>query len=431
MTIQVSTQPSQLTDVESRFRRRMAVLWNTSEHLLVARCAVTDWGSKADSLPPEAIAQAADFFGFNLTSIEQLGASQCVTDASPPPQSPFLPPAPPAEPPAPPANPPIPPTLPPFSYAVRPGDCVEGPGVTCYTGGPGGGAAFAPPAPPPEACQPGTRGLTDGKYPPCELCGYGVYCSGGELSPCPRDTYGDSMGAGEVGACKACPPHSSSEEGSVSKQACVCDVDYFYSNATLDCERCPIGANCSAVGITLDRLPLYPGYWRFHPEVKEVFRCPGSAFGESSGCAGSADGDFSYCKPTLTGPFCSVCDDEYLDMLNGTGVDPNGAYYLDSSAHACLPCGERATSSFQFIAWGMLGIALALAMSSYLVRCLHLLETDWAQRMASRYHRMQSRFERISRGGGGIQQLREGLNFVQVGTQPHHSPTPAPAYPCT
>ena len=72
--------------------------------------------------------------------------------------------------------------------------------------------------------------------------------------------------------------HGAFESGARRSVAdCVCDVEYYYDNLLEDemdgdreCHQCPIGANCTTKGTTLEHMPILPGYWRWRKDVDEV-----------------------------------------------------------------------------------------------------------------------------------------------------------------
>ena len=193
---------------------------------------------------------------------------------------------------------------------------------------------------------------------------------------------------------------------------CLCREEFFYHDQMERCERCPIGANCTdRTGITLESLPLLPGYWRWRHDVKDILRCPGATGRENeestTGCIGSVSGNGSYCKPSLDGPYCSLCNQEYaLGVLNGTSV------YLDKNENACRECGDF-TDVIHIGAWSLLAVLLLVWIVARVVRVMQAIDSPWTNRWVDKWHRMSSRVERIARGGRGLQ-LREGLSFIQV-----------------
>jgi hypothetical protein len=172
-------------------------------------------------------------------------------------------------------------------------------------------------------------------------CPPGTYCRLGILYDCPVDTYSPLYELYERTGCLRCPVYSSSPPRSTSKEQCRCNLRYMKigENESLACQKCPVGANCSTIGVTLRELPLFPGYWRWRRDVADVKRCPGYSHGSANttGCAGHVTGagedEFGndYCKQKLVGPYCSVCDPE-LALVSGT------PHYYNSANYACEVC---------------------------------------------------------------------------------------------
>ena len=121
----------------------------------------------------------------------------------------------------------------------------------------------------------------------CESCQVGEYCVAGA-----------SVGV-------RCPLADSTTQGrgSKSEDQCVCQVGYFSANDT--CKVCPLGTDCSSVGVTVATLPLLPNWWRL-PNSTELKRCFAT-----SNCTGGQDA-LELCGDGYEGPFCGLCATQYL-----------------------------------------------------------------------------------------------------------------------
>ena len=184
----------------------------------------------------------------------------------------------------------------------------------------------------PTPCETGTVGRDAGlrNKSQCEPCPAGSWCSAGVAIPCAEGTWSDATRESNMGACEACPTASTSAEGTASLRGCECNAGYYalWHGATLSCEPCPIGANCTESGLTFERLPLDEGYWRAHVSTTDVRRCPGSA---CEGCGGDACQRTNYtgCRNGTGGAYCGACAESA-----GPSV------YYDHDRGACLPCRE-------------------------------------------------------------------------------------------
>lgn len=74
-------------------------------------------------------------------------------------------------------------------------------------------------------------------------------------------------------------------------------------------------------------------------------------------------------------------------------------------------------SLMQLVSWIFLGVVMLVVLSAPLARFIHRLmyklDHDWTNALIARWHRLNSRIERIARGGGGAQ-MREALSFIQM-----------------
>ena len=173
-----------------------------------------------------------------------------------------------------------------------------------------------------------------------------------------------------------------------SLEQCICNAGYYNkaslnTSSTTDCQFCPIEADCSAPGVSLETLKLTPGYWRSHGRSLDIRPCyrDGACKGGDSATA-SAASNSSYCATGYGGILCDVCEPEYVLTSDGS----------------CVLCGGGSGSL-----WGpgtaLLGIVLVLAIGAALtilwkrrdsksetasksVAALELLYKKWAARIA-------------------------------------------------
>jgi len=163
-------------------------------------------------------------------------------------------------------------------------------------------------------------------------CPKGYWCSVGLDIPCSESTYNDELDQTNQGACKPCPSNSLSPEASISIDACSCAPGYYRDIVGVGVEKgrqcvlCKTGSNCSAdvSGVTLETLPLMPGYYRVSNASDDLRRCPD--FGDSSGCVGGVGLGEGPCKEWLTGPYCRLCN-----------VTDRSRYFSPGRS-ACLAC---------------------------------------------------------------------------------------------
>ena len=125
------------------------------------------------------------------------------------------------------------------------------------------------------------------------------------------------------------------------------------------CCTCPVGTDCldsTMLPITLEDLPITPGYYRLNSRSLDVRRCPDSSancpLGQSvclettSGCQGGRNQE-TICRPGLNGTFCRGC------------VEPK-AFYVGAARGVnatCRLCGESVQNAFASLT-STLGIVL-------------------------------------------------------------------------
>jgi hypothetical protein len=118
-------------------------------------------------------------------------------------------------------------------------------------------------------------GSVDIKLRQARLCPPGTYSGSGTDAegcvPCVRDTYQDTEGKT---FCERCPDASPRTrlQGSATLGECLSDRNSLLNNGMR--VDCPIGANCSEIGLTTETLPVRPGYWRTTPQSLTLMACP-------------------------------------------------------------------------------------------------------------------------------------------------------------
>jgi hypothetical protein len=224
----------------------------------------------------------------------------------------------------------------------------------------------------------------------CDLGKYGINLN--ECSNCPQGTYQD--GKGET-ACKECSMNTySSEEGKSSNADCTsCKLDrstsgikgaadssfclckrkaYYQANnmddGTSTCEICPDGGDCSAKdGLTLTEIIAKPGRWR--PDATSLIFSPCSVafsgtkdqrnkMAEGRCCPFDSSTNISKCV-TLTNMTHSdqQCDDGYRGALCLVCAESHV-----KQGDFCVPCKERASIMYAFLALGIVCIPIFLGI---------------------------------------------------------------------
>jgi hypothetical protein len=137
--------------------------------------------------------------------------------------------------------------------------------------------------------------------------------------------------------CNTCPPRATTDGGAASVLDCKCDAKYFMvANGTWikgaweelsrpQCQLCVHGADCSAVGTTVDSLRTKPGFWRagiatihFDDLSCDEATCTGGKFIsdpssldlQASDRAAISEPSDAQCAEGQSGLMCSMCDTE-------------------------------------------------------------------------------------------------------------------------
>jgi hypothetical protein len=164
---------------------------------------------------------------------------------------------------------------------------------------------------------------------------------------CGENTYNPKHNSHQVTDCVRCPERTSTLgiNNAISVDSCSCAATYYLANDdhiqgrdsckgtdgnVVPCCTCPIGSICEEGAISLDDLPVAPGFFRRSPETVDVRRCPDAAANcsglsqclqSTSGCRGGNNYS-TICQPGLTGTYCLLCAEEYHFYVSAgeTGV---------------------------------------------------------------------------------------------------------------
>lgn len=161
----------------------------------------------------------------------------------------------------------------------------------------------------------------------------------------------------------SCPLfHTTRTTGSASVDACVCKLGYFmnYDNASFVledgeevltytdrwCEECPpssSGYDCTEPGNDLEKLKIQPGFWRswsLSPQVQKCYHedfCLGASSDDENATASEAAArrrrldshqNTGVCVSGHRGPFCMLCDDNYIHDAEGVCTECTGSVAL-------------------------------------------------------------------------------------------------------
>ena len=220
----------------------------------------------------------------------------------------------------------------------------------------------------PTACDGGTFGDAPGlqSSDQCEACPPGFWCSAGRRIACTLSTYNDMTSADDQSLCRYCPAGSFTLGESQTQLAdCICEVGHYalWRGSALSCVACPVGANCTEPGVTLEHLPLHEGHWRASPNTTDVRRCPGGLDGSACvGCGGAACSatNFTGCKASTGGPYCALCEE-------GDPAAGRGRVYYDKGRMACRSCGEGGATPL-FVVGGALLLVSLISVTLFCIR---------------------------------------------------------------
>ena len=223
----------------------------------------------------------------------------------------------------------------------------------------------------PYACIPGVVGNSldhDAQSGPgcAAACPAGSYCPSLSVTPtpCPSGAY-CPVGSGSFLSCPA--GKTTIHGGMTSAIDCICDTGHYgTTNGTLTCVSCPVGANCSEPGATLEQLPLLEAYWRASLTTTDIRRCPGGIDDSAClGCSGEecSAANFTGCKHGTAGPYCALCSE--------TGV------YFDRDEMACRSCKSAAGT------WPIITLGAAIVLIGVVLGVMYWLRRRTARRDAA------------------------------------------------
>lgn len=160
-------------------------------------------------------------------------------------------------------------------------------------------------------------------------------------------------------SCQLCAPTVYSTPGST---VCAICAQNFFLDADLVCSKCPIGADCRIPGAsTLQRLTLYPGYWRIAEDSLDINQCvyDGSCKGGLGSYQGYGDNYFYfsysyYCAPGYTGILCAVC---------------SGGFYFSPDSKECIDCsgGKSPLASPTMVVFLIALIIICIGLGVYVL----------------------------------------------------------------
>jgi hypothetical protein len=168
----------------------------------------------------------------------------------------------------------------------------------------------------------------------CTLTEPGFFSPLGSREPteCPIGAYSVQAGSPR---CTECPAGTTTvSTRTIGLEGCVCKADQYDRNATAtgtDCIDCPYSStDCKPVGagVTLESLPLAPGYWRAHNGSERLRQCYTKRFCTGGrDCAGGRFCD-GYCARNHSGPYCMLCMDGFVKSTDGSCTVCDGSVVL-------------------------------------------------------------------------------------------------------
>jgi hypothetical protein len=92
---------------------------------------------------------------------------------------------------------------------------------------------------------------------------------------CPRNTFSAATGISSAAGCLSCSVVGDHRltlgEGTNARGGCVCAAGFVDVDG--ECVACFRGENCTADGLVLQSLPLYPGFWRSSADSRDMREC--------------------------------------------------------------------------------------------------------------------------------------------------------------
>ena len=160
----------------------------------------------------------------------------------------------------------------------------------------------------------------------CECAvGYEIV-NNARCEPCPLATFKSATGNNKCVDCPV-PRTTTAQTGADAESLCVCDVGTFASardeaGRVLSCSTCRSThavasvdmTSCHEPGVTLEGLPLLPGFWRMSEKASIVRAC---ALSGNTSCVGGRNASVQ-CAVGYRGPLCSLCEDGYVGGRGAT-----------------------------------------------------------------------------------------------------------------
>ena len=132
---------------------------------------------------------------------------------------------------------------------------------------------------------------------------------------CEAGKYIDERGGSECKSCEVAITGTTTMPeivGAASTDECVCRPGFYldlYDRSL--CQTVKKGVEADEYGLTLQELPLSPGYWRGYINSTAVRSCR-----TEEACVGSRNVG-EYCKEGHNGPYCELCDPMYSKDVFG------------------------------------------------------------------------------------------------------------------
>ena len=106
------------------------------------------------------------------------------------------------------------------------------------------------------------------------------------------------------------------------------------------------GYDCERDGVTVEKLPIKPGFWRSSNKSLTIFQC-----NIDSACIGGdeIENSDSYCETGNIGPYCQVCGDGYRKSIS----------------EKCIKCGKNQA--------GLISVSIIVILLSVLLAIIVLL----------------------------------------------------------
>jgi len=149
-------------------------------------------------------------------------------------------------------------------------------------------------------CAPGFT-LESERYVPCQTGFYKELASNAPCSSCKKTAVKNSV-------LTSIP--------AISRSNCICSKDDFLNPLNPDnssffigeCIECPKGTNCDREGVSLEELPVLPGYWRSGTTSFVIEQC---LIADACPQQTNSSNSSQICSAGHQGILCSVCQPDY------------------------------------------------------------------------------------------------------------------------